>query len=223
MSSNCSECINCKKYTYRELDDLLYSLNTSIAELGYADVLKKKYGYELGGKFMFSFKKLKVLSQALRRHMWLLKNEIESCLCDREVQELVERVKEIIDFVCEEGCRADLKVEANPYPQLSSPGCYYYEDWEKALYKVCPSLTISEEFQEVCKITFDFVQKEQCSTLSIIDEVTQKCQLRLEDEAFVERCRLEYQELLNDECDFTFDEYLQGQCQYEELIKITGS
>lgn len=217
MSSNCTPCEHCKEYTYRELDDLLYSIKTSMAQLGYADVLKKKYGYTMAGKFAFSVQKINSLTRSLERHMWYIYNNIEPCLCPRDVQLLVERVKEVVDFVCEEGCRDDVKIESNPYPILSNPECHYYEDWEKLLFKKCPQLTFSETVKQTCQVTFEDLLTKKCST-SILDEIDQKCELRLEDDAFVAGCKLEYDELSSKGCDFTYEEYLAGRC-YEVTLE----
>lgn len=218
MNSKCnpSDCYNCKEYSYRELDDFLYSIHTTIAELGYADVLNKKYGYKI--KPNFPFTKLKVLTSSLKRHINLVYNNAEVCLCPKEVQLLIEKIREVIDYVCEEGCRDDVVVFENTNAIISNPSCHSYEDWEKLLYKKCPQLTYVETAKQVCQLTFDELLTKKCE-LSILDTLEEKCNITLENESFVEKCKIEYQELAKQKCDFTFDDYLAARCYETTLVE----
>lgn len=134
-------CVECNLIDFRETYDVLYAIDKKIIDYTEGVVCDNNWGYSCTYLKKPDYVKLSVLKRAIRRHYDAQRESYKPCLDNCEIQNLVEKAKDIIDISC---CRAAqrsdiLKDSSNrDIWALTNPTCVAFENWERCLYCVTP-------------------------------------------------------------------------------------
>lgn len=141
----CHNCPNCYNLSFERIVDLLYSVEHRISDYFESYVFEKIWGFSKPTICKSDLRKLAIYRDILNRYRKSLIRNYNTCLCDSEIQTIIENVLGIVDINCIPSKeRSDVISDKSGLEAwlLTSPGCLAFEDWESRMYETCPKLGI---------------------------------------------------------------------------------
>lgn len=145
-------------------------------------------------------------------------SDIQKCLCDNDIQKLVDNILGIADIsCCSDEDRADVVIDDSAYNEwvIKNPNCVVYESWEAAFLGVCTEFSIEKIFlQQDPKLLYELNVANidnKCDLILAINIQNQICSPVLADIKVTkeETCKLEYEILIKEKnCNIEFDTYV---------------
>lgn len=216
ISECCNNCDSiCNVITLQKLDELIYKSNLKITHLSEEILKSLYYGYYCDEDIRHNLSELLLYTESLNRLKRLIYNNLNSsCLCDSDIQRIIERTNNIVGYTPCDIERLDVNIDKSNYESylMSSPTCVSYESWNKYSRLFCGELgfDISITDDRVCDITFmvsrDIVSCDLLYTLKVYEEL---CNLGYTINRTEQECKIDYNLLIEKyECDLSFRSYL---------------
>lgn len=161
-------------------------------------------------------------------------NNFQKCLCDNEIQKLVDNILGIADIACcSDPKRKDVVIDTSGYDQwvLKNPNCIVYESWEASYLGICTKFSLDSVFLETPpKLLYDISVaniSNKCDLVMAISIQNEKpCDVNADINVTLEDCKLQYDLLVSEhKCDLTFNAYVEMiKCgvKAEVISKIVG-
>ncbi|HNO70241.1 MAG TPA: hypothetical protein PKO16_00540 [Bacteroidia bacterium] len=154
----CFNCPNCYDLTFDRINDIIYSIETKLSEESEKFLCERNWGFSKTSLKNNSKKVLSLYLDALLRYRKSLLSKNPVCLCDTEVQSVIENSLDLVDISCIfDSKRCDIVTDDSYLDAwlLSNPGCFAFEDWEERLNWVIPKVGISvKEVSESFKLLY---------------------------------------------------------------------
>lgn len=212
----CKESNLCLDTNISRLRDVIYASKDFLAGYGKKVVDINNYGYTSENYCEKSVLKVRTLHDSLqKKYVSLLQNN-PFCLCDEEVEGLIQRTLELLPIRCQRN-KAENYIVADKSGLdewiVNNPNLVAFEKWERALHKFKFDFTFDIKPIE-CRIAYEFEVKElKCDIIAIFEQVKQvSCDLKAEFETKEKDCAITPQfEVVEKDCKLT----------YEALVKET--
>lgn len=212
--NKCCECPEiCSSFDVKKLDELLYGLNLKLAELSDKKLKNLFYGYYSTFNLDKDINKLSILRKAIIRHKLGFYSSEGSCICNDNLQRIVEKVvKEIGKVTCPIQ-RRDVLIDESKLEEylLSKPACVSYDTWNKFARGLCGDIgfTLTAE-KEVCDLTFDISREViPCNLLYTLSIYKEMCDLDYKVNRTDDECKIDFDILAERYCNLnlTFKDY----------------
>lgn len=205
----------CSNHSLEAIDDVIFSIDNTIADMGKELLYNELYGYKIDEcKNIDAYTKLKTQKEILKKHFIALKKNATSCLTCKELEITIENVKKLLGHSCNVFMRDDIKVDSSNKLtwDTENPYCVSREKWEALAYHVCEGLGINVSItplHELCDITFNTIITPQlCDIIEDIRIIKQNCDTEVKLVVTQQQCELDYNMLIQStSCNIDFELY----------------
>lgn len=205
----------CSNHSVNALDEIIYNINSAIADMGKELLYHELYGYKIKEcKNLDKYIQLKTQRDSIKKHMVASIKNATTCLKCKELEIIIENVKKILGHSCYVFVRGDIEIDSTNKTQwdTDNPYCVSREKWEELAYKVCDSLGIDisiTSLDELCDIAFNTIITPQlCNIIDRFKIEKQNCDPNYELIINEQQCELDYNLLIHStSCTLDFELY----------------
>ena len=205
----------CSNHSVNTIDDLIYSIDDSIAQMGKELLYFELYGYRIGEcKNLDKYVQLKTQREVLKKYMVSFLKGATTCLKCKELEIIIENVKKVLGHQCFVFTRKDIEIDSSNKSEWdrNNPYCVSREKWEELAYRVCGDLGFNLEVIDLstaCEITFNTVITPQfCDIIADIKVEKQNCELTSTLTIEEEKCEFDYNILVTStSCNLSYKLY----------------
>lgn len=204
MSKCCSCPEICSLHDVKKLDELIYGINERLVLLSNQKLSNLFYGYYNKSEIDKGVDKLSTLRKSLLRHKLGFYESDGSCICNDNLQRIVEKtIKEIGKYSCPIS-RIDVEIDESELDSylLTKPACVSYDTWNKFARGLCGEIGFKLTAEkEICDVTFDISREViPCNLLYTLSIYKEMCDLDYKVSRTDEECKIDFDILAERYC-----------------------
>ena len=213
----CYNCPNCFNITFDRISDIIYAIEHTLSTQSELYLCNSYWGFSKPSLSEESKKVLTLYRDTLFRYRKSLAKNTAVCLCDDEIQGVIENTLNLVDLSCTYDInRCDIITDDSNVDTwlISHPGCVAFEEWEERFYWVIPKLGIEvKEVSEAFKLIYalSVSEVEDCYqilyNLSVISKAVNEGCYDINVDVSKVNCDLDYSLFIKDaeQCKIKFD------------------